>query len=91
MLNPQSGETELVFEFGQYIKQTEVATLAPTYSQCFRWFREKHGLYSVIDGLENRQYYKITQLNTYSKEYNTYEEAELECVKELIKIIKNKN
>jgi len=53
-----------------------------------RWFREKYGLYSVIDGLENRQYYKITQLNTYSKEYNTYEEAELACLKKLIQIVK---
>lgn len=64
---------------------------APTFSQCFRWFREKHGLYSVIDGLEDRQYYKITQLNSYSKEYDTYEEAELECLKKLIEIVKEKN
>ena len=75
----------------EYINHGEYTVLAPTFSQAFRWFREKYGLYSVIDGLENRQYYKITQLNTYSKEYNTYEEAELECFKELIKIIKNKN
>ena len=60
------------------------------YSKAFRWFREKYGLYSVIDGLENRQYYKITQLNTYSKEYNTYEEAEIECLKKLIELVKNK-
>jgi hypothetical protein len=29
MLNPNSEETELVFEFGQYIKQTEITILAP--------------------------------------------------------------
>jgi hypothetical protein len=62
----------------------------PLYQQCWRWFREKYGLYSVIDGLENRQYYKITQLNSYSKEYDTYEEAELACLKKLIEIIKEK-
>ena len=63
--------------------------LAPLYQQAFRWFREKYGLYSVIDGLEGRLYYKITQTNEYSKEYNTYEEAELECLKKLIEIVKN--
>lgn len=56
----------------------------------FRWFREKYGLYSVIDGLEGRLYYKITQTNEYSKEYNTYEEAELACIKKLIEIVKEK-
>jgi hypothetical protein len=35
MLNPNSGETELVFEFGQYIKQTEITILAPLYQQAF--------------------------------------------------------
>jgi hypothetical protein len=71
-------------------KQDYANVAAPTYSQTFRWFREKYGLYSVIDGLENRQYYKVTQLNTYSKEYNTYEEAELGCLVKLIDIIENK-
>ena len=75
----------------EYINHGEYTVLAPTFSQAFRWFREKYGLYSVIDGLENRQYYKITQLNTYSKEYNTYEEAELECLKKLIEIVKGGN
>jgi hypothetical protein len=64
--------------------------LAPTYSQAFRFFREKYGLYSVIDGLENRQYYKITQLNTYSKEYDTYEQAKLECIRKLIELANEK-
>ena len=44
MLNPQSEETELVFEFGQYIKQTEATILSPLYQQAFRWFREKYTL-----------------------------------------------
>jgi hypothetical protein len=63
---------------------------APLYQQAFRWFREKHGLYSVIDGLEHRQYYKITQLNSCSKEYDTYEKAEQACLDKLIEIVKNK-
>ena len=48
MLNPQSEETELVFEFGQYIRQTKVTLLAPTFSQAFRWFREKYDLVHEI-------------------------------------------
>jgi hypothetical protein len=63
----------------------------PLYQQAFRWFREKYGLYSVIDGLEHRQYYKITQLNSCSKEYDTYEEAEQACLDKLIEICKTKN
>jgi hypothetical protein len=55
-----------------------------------RWFREKYGLYSAIDGLEGRLYYKITQTNEYSKEYNTYEEAEVACLIKLIEIVKKK-
>jgi hypothetical protein len=68
--------------------QGEHTVIAPTFSQAFRWFREKYGLYSVIDGLEGRQYYKITQLNSYSKEYDTYEETELACLRKLIEIVK---
>jgi hypothetical protein len=48
ILNPNSGETELVFEFGQYIKQTEITILAPLYQQAFRWFREKYELVHEI-------------------------------------------
>jgi len=62
----------------------------PLYQQAFKFFREKYGLYSVIDGLEHRQYYKITQLNSCSKEYDTYEEAELAALDKLIEIVKSK-
>jgi hypothetical protein len=95
MLNPQSGETELVFEFGQYIKQTEVATLAPTYSQAFRWFRENHGLNSFVyhygeDGILVTIYfaYNIND-KLYASDFRTHEEAELACLKKLIEIVKN--
>lgn len=55
MLNPQSEETELVFEFGQYAKQTEVTILAPTFSQAFRWFREKYELRnSITDFIDDK-------------------------------------
>ena len=64
MLNPQSEETELVFEFGQYLKQTEITILAPTYLQAFKWIMQfpplnkwacniavySDGTYSIKDG-----------------------------------------
>lgn len=69
--------------------------LVPTYSQAFRWFREKYGLEGVIQQAEDFTWYKwkINQYNEDGKkyvadryEYKTYEEAELECLRQLIKI-----
>jgi len=78
------------------------AISAPTFSQAFRWFREKHGLFSseVYDrGLDNGKLpiihsysFRILNLNNfedfYGDTFKTYEEAELECLKKLIQIIK---
>ena len=78
--------------------------LAPTYSQAFRFFREKHNLFSseVYDrGLNNGKIpiihsysFRILNLNNfedfYGNVFKTYEEAELACLRKLISIIKNK-
>jgi hypothetical protein len=102
MLNPNSGETELVFEFGQYIKQTEITILAPLYQQAFRFFREKYDLFGCIDlhtSTPIHWYIRIDDIikNDYvyhsednDLKFKTYEEAELECLKKLIEIVKNK-
>jgi hypothetical protein len=73
--------------------------LAPTYSQAFRWFREKYGLYHSI-GLDNSLEndvncdYQIINHNQSISEFKTdfksYEEAELACLIKLIEIIKTK-
>jgi hypothetical protein len=72
---------------------------APLYQQCFRWFREKYGLYHSIglDGsLENNvncDYQIINHNQSISEletDFKTYEEAELECLKKLIEIVKTK-
>jgi hypothetical protein len=80
---------------------------APTFSQAFKWFREKYRLqpsvnsfcfeeYSfVIMGSRNEILYPIQHklLNDGKKnpwEFDTYEEAELACLKKLIEIVKNK-
>ena len=67
------------------------------YQQAFRWFREKHNLFSFITTIEHADSdgfdftfwiakYNIDKMPVCS----TYEEAELACLKEMIKIIKNK-
>ncbi len=72
---------------------------APLYSQAFRFFREKHNLrcqINYIGGLINKTTWwdisVIGHYNTDPKEwemkYQPYEEAELDCLKKLIEIVK---
>jgi hypothetical protein len=72
---------------------------APTFSQAFRWFREKYGLYHSIaldNSLEddvNCDYQIINHNQSISEletDFKSYEEAELECLKKLIQIVKTK-
>ena len=68
-------------------------TLAPTFSQAFRWFREKYSICSWVYQVEENRYFFAQLKNgrylvTKSSEYNTYEEAELECLKKLIEVKK---
>ena len=105
MLNPQSEETELVFEFGQYLKQTEITILVPTFSQAFRFFREKYGLFAEItlwgDGLGYISMIKEIKQEEFIEVYKKdivdtglpiweYEESETACLKKLIGIVKEK-
>ena len=97
MLNPNSEETELVFEFGQYIKQTEITILAPLFQQAFRWFREKYQLHSTITSISQESWqWHITKPGEslgklYDEDFYTYEEAELACLEKLIEIVEQKN
>lgn len=70
----------------------ELETLAPTFSQAFKWFREKHNLYCGADywRVDSSIAFKIWNKGSYETmtEYqDTYEEAELECLRTLIIII----
>jgi len=64
---------------------------APLYQQAFRWFREKHDL-DVISKphIRKTKKYVCDPVNIRLEAKNTYEEAELECLKKLIQIIKEK-
>lgn len=82
--------------------------LAPTFSQAFKFFREKYNLYPEVRVQDNirlgeQEYYwmifggyKTMEGNSWIRclkdsnvMFKTYEEAELECLKELIKTVKN--
>jgi hypothetical protein len=72
---------------------------APTYSQCFRWFREKYNLICRVSvtsygcTLDEQEFYCVitSKYGTASYEiFNTYEEAELDCLDKLIEIVKQK-
>jgi hypothetical protein len=65
---------------------------APLYQQAFRWFREKHGLRHFIFGkdtvtneYDNGHYNAVVQ-SSLVYHCDTYEEAELACLKKLIEL-----
>ena len=71
----------------------------PLYQQAFRWFREKYDLDSFVKHLYKSKIkvgyyfgmdeYKGIDFQMYLDDYyKTYEEAQLECLKKLIKIIR---
>jgi|LakMenEpi03Aug12_release.lakeMendotaPanAssembly.Ray.scaffolds.fasta_scaffold943066_2 hypothetical protein len=99
----------LAFYNGKFLESTDydfdngtskdigLCIVAPTFSQAFRWFREKYKLVALIDiGMHEFSYkiFKNEKSITPFKEYldynGTYEEAELECLKKLIEIVNTK-
>jgi hypothetical protein len=109
------GETMCVYNSYKHLKSVIVSSMdgdyakrekwedrlpAPTFSQCFRWFREKYNLYGLymMGDDWNNFYFHIWRNDTMTKTfvtssnwvYETYEEAELACLKKLIEIVKEK-
>ena len=88
------------FEDNRNVYLLEGACSAPTYSQAFRWFREKYELTSEVCVEQYRRktnkkwMFSITYLNEdamyeHSKTtFENYEEAELACLNKLIEIVK---
>lgn len=69
--------------------------LAPTFAQCFKFFREKYGIKTYVYEVLEERFVFVTYTNPLdykmsSTYHTTYEEAELACVTELINIVKNK-
>jgi len=68
---------------------------APLYQQAFRWFREEYELhgepFSQKRPADNFKYaFKISGKDIMYDGYDTYEEAELACLKKLIEVVKQK-
>ena len=72
----------------------------PTFSQAFKFFRDKYGLFHYPQSVDEFRQDVWWEFVVYGKTRNkrhvrcqpaeTYEEAELECIKKLIEIVKNK-
>lgn len=80
-----------------YDNPSDFICLAPTYSQCFSWFREKYNLNCEISYAgKKEEYHAFVNNYIYGNNGNnpsifSYEQAELECLRQLIKIVKNEN
>jgi len=94
----QTKSASVIFEGARSVDGISVA--APLYQQAFRWFREEYVLDSIVQPTYSTKYqYRVfkveakSKVQVYgdymSKEFNTYEEAELACLKKLIEIVKS--
>lgn len=81
-------------EYGKVVKSDLIkdGIVAPTFSQAFRWFREKHELNSwVYNSQMDKYFYTILQggrIVKANESVTTYEQAELACLRKLIEIVK---
>ena len=95
--------TALTTSYSDLIPQAQKDwVVAPLYQQAFRWFREKHGLYVSIvpkksypDGYVSGIEWMVSICGGNGDEIGpddifTYKEAELEYLKKLIEIVKEK-
>ncbi len=100
----KNGWSMIGFKNNQMTKKAGLCT-APTYQQVFRWFREKYKLHQYIkqyygekfyfhieDMVFPRRYeeYPIEKIRNFGEQYSQ-EEAELECLRKLINIVKDGN
>jgi hypothetical protein len=88
-----------VFDYKNYNTSGYMVS-RPTYSQSFRWFREKHDIDIYIDirflkhddGISLKKYKVLipfpNELFIDVGLFTTHEEAELECLKKLIELVK---
>jgi hypothetical protein len=76
----------------QHLELVGNICVSPTYQQAFRWFREKYNFYNQIhkgygwEGIVRNSSNGDILWNDGT--YNSTEEAELECLKKLIEIVK---
>jgi hypothetical protein len=94
---PIKNTSKKLYTLGEYfVLNDDNVITAPLYQQAFRWFREKYGLWQIVMQNTDKDWtydimtiigmidYKIFDV------FDTYEEAELECLKKLIESVKEK-
>ena len=89
-----------------YNPNSDIILDNPTFSQAFRWFKEKYKLMSCITPCSDGEYiFTLYDLNKCDLEvfvedieimesedsYEFFEDIELDCLKKLIEIVTNKN
>jgi hypothetical protein len=104
LVNNSTGSETTNYELIELYGEEDVVA-APTYSQAFRWFREKYGLFTsiIVDQTTKpkfyyniSEYYEVETIWEWkdgwgnSSLYRIYEEAELACLRKLIEIVKHK-
>ena len=87
----------LILEQNKASSNVFYKTSAPTFQQVFSWFREKYNIHGIILYYGKSQWsleildYKGNQLiQIEDNTFWSHKEAELECLKKLIEIIKQK-
>jgi len=84
--------TNFKIETAPWVGWYKLTCLVPLISQAKKFLREKYNLLIVIDKYENPNSYGYLIYDENFTEncgYKAYEEAELEAIRECIKIIKN--
>jgi hypothetical protein len=85
ILMTQEDENSIEVYKNSYVKLGKQYAV-PLWQQAFDWFRIEHNLYYSI--LEAKNGYVIDAV--WSELYNTYEEAKLACLQNLIEVVKNR-
>ena len=88
-----------LYTVGEYfVLNDDNAIIAPTFSQAFRWFREKGYRFNMINDVsqvDGDYFYGVWFNGNFIFEshyiYKTYEEAELACLTKLIEIVEQQN
>ena len=90
-------EHHIIFTGDQYYMRKEDCN-APTFSQAFRFFREKHSLHSnikCVNTTSNNHFRFEIELNgetlACTNRIDSYEKAELACLQKMIELVKNKS
>lgn len=92
------GENILNEAYGGWMKNSSTKyVMAPTWEQAFKWLRENYNLIGLVEGGYDNGKNIFTYViwdgfkdNMIDEYFDTYEEAQLTCLNEIIKLLKTK-